>query len=283
MKIFQTLQINKHPLRFLLTPSHILGFGSYLAAFLLYFIDIRLAFIPLALFILICFIAPFLPGIGFFLPVIHKGNSSKNGVALTFDDGPDPRTTLLLLDLLIKHNVRATFFVTGQNADRYPKLIKNILSNGHSIGNHTFSHDHFIMLKSTRHLHKEVKMAQEIFKKQGFTPLIFRPPVGITNSKLYKILDINGLYCVNYSRRACDAGNRRIKNLSKKILNRIKSNDIIMLHDILPKKESELSMWLNEIDCLITGILSKNLTILPLSEIIEKPVMKFAEKTGFQA
>lgn len=277
MKIFQTLQIKRHPLRFPLTPSHIFGFVLFITAFLLCFVDARLSVIPLALFIFLCFIAPFFPGISFFLPVIHKGISNKNGVAITFDDGPDPQTTPLLLDLLAKYDARATFFVTGEKAEKYPELMKNILTNGHSIGNHTYSHDNFIMLKSMRRMRNEIEMAQDIFKKQGFIPLVFRPPVGITNPKLNKILDINSLYCVNYSRRAFDAGNRRIKNLSKKILKHINPNDIIMLHDTLPKKENELKNLLKEIEKIIMGVLDKDLTILSLSECIGRPVMTVIE------
>ncbi|MCJ7771980.1 MAG: polysaccharide deacetylase family protein, partial [Desulfobacterales bacterium] len=157
------------------------------------------------------------------------------------------------------------------------ELIKIILSNGHSIGNHTYSHDNFIMLKSMRRLRNEIEMAQDTFKKQGFVPFVFRPPVGITNPKLNKILDMNSLYCVNYSRRAFDAGNRRIKNLSKKILKRISPNDIIMLHDTLPKKENDLTGFLKEIEKIIAGILDKDLTILSLSECVGRPVMTLIE------
>jgi len=274
MKTFQTPRINHHSLRFLLTPSHYIGFVSYILSFLLFFLDVRFAIIPLALFILLCLTAPFLPKIGFFLPVIRKGKSDTKGVAITFDDGPDSITTPLLLDLLSKYDVKATFFVTGKKADKHPELIKNIIFNGHSIGNHTYTHDPFIMLKSTHQLRKEIETAQKTLKKQGIVPLIFRPPVGITNPKLYKILDMNGLYCVNYNRRACDAGNKRIKNLAQKILKRTGAGDIIMLHDTLPLRENELYVWLNEIENLLSGILNKGLSILPLSDIIGQSVMK---------
>ncbi|MBW1847830.1 MAG: polysaccharide deacetylase family protein [Deltaproteobacteria bacterium] len=274
MKTFQTPLINNHPLRFFLTPSHFIGFGSYIAAFLLYFYDVRFTLTPLALFILLCFIAPFCPKIGFFLPIIRKGKSKTKGVAITFDDGPDSITTPLVLDLLSEYDAKATFFVTGKKAVKHPELINKIISNGHSIGNHTYTHDPFIMLKSAHHLHKEIETTQETLKKQGIVPLIFRPPVGITNPKLYKILDMNGLYCVNYNRRACDAGNKRIKNLAQKILKRVGPGDIIMLHDTLPVKGNELYVWLNEIDNLLSGIMNKGLSILPLSDIIGKSVMK---------
>ena len=274
MKTSQTPLINNHPLRFFLTPSHFIGFGSFVLSFLLYFLDVRFASIPLALFILLCFLAPFLPKIGFFLPVIRKGKSDTKDVAITFDDGPDPITTPHVLDLLSKYDAKATFFVTGKKAEKHPELIKHIISNGHSIGNHTYTHDPFIMLKSAHHLRKEIETAQETLKKQGIVPLIFRPPVGITNPKLYKILDMNGLFCVNYNRRAYDAGNKWVKNLAQKILKHVGPGDIIMLHDTLPVKENELYVWLNEIENLLSGIQNKGLSVLPLSDIIGRSVMK---------
>src|SRR5437870_7380905 len=66
--------------------------------------------------------------------------SVRNGCALTFDDGPNPRVTPKLLDLLEKHRVSATFFVLGKYVEQYPQLAREIAAAGHVIGNHTFSH-----------------------------------------------------------------------------------------------------------------------------------------------
>lgn len=282
MKTSRLLPINTYPLRFLRTPSHLTGLGSYAAATCLSLINIQLAVIPLAVFILLCVTAPFFPGIGFFLPVIRKGKSDKNGVALTFDDGPDPHTTPLLLDLLVKYKITATFFVVGEKSDKHHDLIDKIIAQGHNIGNHTYRHDHLIMLKSMRRLQEEIEKTQQTLKKSGIVPLAFRPPAGITNPKLYKILERNGLYCVNFSRRARDAGNRRMINLSKKILKHVKPNDIIMLHDTVPKRGYSTQYWLDEMEKLIKGILDKGLNILNLQDILEKPVMIREEISHFQ-
>lgn len=237
-------------------------------------IDTRLAIIPLAVFIIACFSAPFFPKLSFFGPIVSKGKSGKNGVALTFDDGPDPNTTPKLLNLLSKTNTKVTFFVTGEKADAYPDLIQRIISEGHLIGNHTYTHDTLIMLKPSSRLRNEIAMTQKTLMKQGVIPLAFRPPVGITNPTLFHILETKGLYCVNYNRRARDAGNRRINHLSNKILKHIKSNDIVLLHDTMPRSENDLLNWINEIDTLVNGIIDNGLKILPLSEIIEQSVME---------
>ena len=92
------------------------GLVAILLATILIIVDGWLAVIPLAGFFLLCLAAPFFPRFGFYLPVICKGASGKKAVAITFDDGPDPLTTPLLLELLLKRQIEATFFVTGKKA-----------------------------------------------------------------------------------------------------------------------------------------------------------------------
>ena len=99
-----------------LSPAHIAGFTAFLLYAILLFVDVRTAPLPLLAFLLACVVAPFLPRLGFFLPIVGRGKPGEKGVALTFDDGPDPEVTPLLLDLLDRHSVPATFFVTGERA-----------------------------------------------------------------------------------------------------------------------------------------------------------------------
>jgi peptidoglycan/xylan/chitin deacetylase (PgdA/CDA1 family) len=254
------------------------GVASFLAAILLLFQDVRLSVIPLAGFLLLCVVAPFFPRSSFFLTTITRGKSGKRAVALTFDDGPDPKTTPELLQLLQKHAATATFFVTGEKASDHPGLVREILLHGHSIGNHTYDHDHLVLLRSSKLLTKEIQSTQDVLGEFGITPLAFRSPAGITNPKLRQVLKKTGLYNVAYSCRAVDGGNRWIGNLSKRILRRIRPDDIILLHDIRPKKDGLFRYWLNEVELVLSGIEEKGLTVLPLSDIIKRPVM--IPKTG---
>lgn len=249
------------------------GLASFLTALLLLFLDARLSVIPLAGFLVLCAIAPFFPRYRFYLPTISRGKSGKKAVALTFDDGPDPVTTPPLLQLLEEHAVAATFFVTGRKASEHPGLVKEILLHGHSIGNHTYAHDHLVLLRSSKLLVKEIQSTQDALGEFGITPLAFRSPAGITSPRLRKVLKETNLYNVTYSCRAIDGGNRWIRNLSRKILKRIRADDIILLHDIRPKKEDLFRYWLNEIDLILSGIEKKGLAVLPLSVIIGRPVM----------
>jgi len=256
-----------------LSPAERFGIGSLLIAILLLFFDVRLSIIPSAGFILLCAAAPFFPRFGFFLPVISRGVSNKKAVALTFDDGPDPLATPQVLQLLLKHRVKATFFVTGKKAAEHPELIKEILLHGHSIGNHSYIHDNLLMFRRIKTIANEIESAQNVLSDFGIVPLAFRPPVGITGPRLRPALLDSGMYVVNFSCRAGDCGNRWIKNLSKKILKHIRPGDIVVLHDVRPHKQSLFTYWLNEMDLIVSGLKEKGLAVLPLAEIIGRPVM----------
>ncbi len=265
-----------------LAPAHLTGIAAFQISITFAFFSIELALIPLALFILLCLTAPFLPRFNFFLPIISHGKSGKNTVTLTFDDGPDPKTTLELLKILSEYSVKATFFVTGKNAEKHPELIREILSQGHSIGNHSYSHDPILMLRNGPTLYREIESAQNALKNFGITPLAFRPPAGVTNPRLWRALLKLGMYCVNYNCRAFDGGNRRVNGLAGKILKKSKPGDIILLHDIWPAKKESPDVWLNEIRLILSGLKDKGLSIIPLPEMTGKKVMEISDTNLLQ-
>lgn len=249
------------------------GLAAFLAAVLLSFVDVRLSSIPLAGFVLLSVAAVFLPSLGYYVPAVSRGTSGEQAVALTFDDGPDPLSTPELLKLLSKHRVPATFFVTGKNASEQPGLVKEIVRQGHSIGNHTYTHDNLMLLKGFHHILNEIEKTQNVLLGSGVIPLVFRPPVGITGPGLRQVLGHLNLSTVIFSCRALDGGNWRIRNLSKTILRRVRPGDIILLHDTRPKDDRLFAYWLNEMEQILAGIGKKGLKVLPLSTIIGRPVM----------
>ncbi|MDP7355180.1 MAG: polysaccharide deacetylase family protein [Desulfobacterales bacterium] len=258
---------------FMLSVGEQVGLVSFLIAGFMSFFDLKLFVIPLAGFILLCMVAPFFPRFGFYLPIISRGTSSKNAIALTFDDGPDPMSTPQLLELLLKYQIKATFFVTGKKAAEHPKLIEEILLHGHSIGNHSYMHNNLVMFKSCKSIAKDIEATQNVLSGFGVMALAFRPPVGITGPRLRPALLKSGKFIVNFSCRAFDGGNRWIKGLSKKILKSIRPGDIVLLHDVRPHQPTLLAYWVNEIELIISGIKGKGLAVLPLAEMIGRPVM----------
>lgn len=264
-------------------PALTAGFVAFALAIILSLADIRLALIPLCLFVLLCLAAPFFPSRGFFLQVFSRGHTGRPVVSLTFDDGPEPETTRELLQILKKESVRAVFYVIGEKAARHRELIVEILEHGHDIGNHSFTHDPFVMLRPARKLHDEIASTQALLSRFGVLPLTFRPPVGITNPKLAAILARQGLYCVTFACRAFDRGNKNIGNMAARILKKVKPDDIIMLHDVSAHGVTDTKAFLNEVELILSGLKVRGLHIVPLAELLNREVMlKTGKNHGLQ-
>lgn len=252
-----------------------IGCLACLAAAALAWVDLRLAMVPLCGFVALCSVAPFIPSSSFFLPVISRGRSERKAVALTFDDGPDPLTTPELLRLLKKHRVSGTFFVTGNQVVRYPDLARDIVAQGHSLGNHSFKHDRWSAFRSAKTTLLDIRATQQVLKDLGIVALAYRPPMGITSPRLRGVMQAEGMFVVNFSCRAWDGGNRRLSNLSHRILQRVRSNDILLLHEKLARP-SLLPTWVGEVERILGGIREKGLVVVPLAELIGRPVMATA-------
>ena len=255
-----------------ISPAQAMGIILLSAAVLIFFLNPLIAAVVAFFYIILCIVASFFPETNFFGPVISHGNTGEKWVALTFDDGPSVPVTRQILDLLDKYSMKATFFVSGVNASSHPDIIREIIDRGHSIGNHSFNHNPFLMLKSYRTIYYEVSAAQEILQKLGVQTLAFRPPVGIVNPKLAPILDKLGMYCVTFSCRAGDAGTRYVKHISREILKKVKADDIILLHDISPVEKVDSGILLAEIEALLSGLILKGVEVVPLSILINREV-----------
>ena len=105
-------------------------------------------------------------------------------VAMTFDDGPHPVNTPQLLDILKRRNIRATFYVVGTNARRYPAIIKRMVAEGHEVGNHTVNHKHISKINLEQVRAEVLGCQRAIVAACGVKPRTFRPPGGHTNDKL---------------------------------------------------------------------------------------------------
>jgi len=254
------------------TPVGRSGYAALLAAALMAWVDLRLALIPLGVFMALCTAAPFLPSSSFFLPVISRGTCDRKAVALTFDDGPDPLTTPELLRLLKQYRATATFLLTRHRVVRYPQLTRAIIAQGHSLANHSFHHDMLSAFRTGRTMEHEIVATQRALADLGIITLAYRPPMGITSPQLRRVMQKQGMFVVNFSCRAWDGGNRRISRLSQRILKRVRANDILLLHDNL-SQPSLFSRWAGEMALVLKGISEKGLEILPLADLIGRPVM----------
>jgi peptidoglycan/xylan/chitin deacetylase (PgdA/CDA1 family) len=251
---------------------------AFVLAFALALVKPPLAAVPLSAFVLLCLTAPPFPRWSFFLPIFSRGPRSLGAVTLTFDDGPDPASTRPLLDLLARHGVKAAFFVVGEQAEEHPDLIREILARGHEIGNHSHTHDLFLMLRSSATLRREISFCQEALGRQGVRPLVFRPPLGITNPRLPGALRKIGLTAVCFGCRPLDFGNRRVRGLARRVLREVGSGDVVLLHDRAPS--AGLEPWLQEIEAILVGLRARGIGVAPLASLLGRPVMDRAEAPG---
>ena len=249
------------------------GLLAFCLAIGLAMVDGRLAAIPLAGFVLMCLAAPFFPGFGFFAPIITRGAGGSMTVALTFDDGPDPVTTPLLLDLLDQLAVKATFFVIGEKAAAHPELIARIIHKGHLLGNHSFRHSIGMFFRNVSRVTRDIAATQGVLQKHGIQPLVYRPPVGIVTPRLGPALEKTGLTLINFSNRPLDWGNRRLDNLVGRVLKRLEDGDIVLLHDKRPPDPAHVAVWLKEVADVIKGIEKRGMRVAPLADVIGRPIM----------
>jgi peptidoglycan-N-acetylglucosamine deacetylase len=167
----------------------------------------------------------------FFGPVICSGKTDQLKVALTFDDGPDPLATPVLLDLLAREKIAATFFCIGKNVVAYPELAARIVTEGHLIANHTFNHYPWTALLGRRELTKEITETQlAITRATTAVPSFMRPPMGLTNPIFFHVLKHLNLRMVGWHVRSMDTRWPAEKVIAR-ALKKIRPGSIVLLHD----------------------------------------------------
>ena len=164
-------------------------------------------------------------------------------VALTFDDGPDAENTPALLALLAERKVRAAFFCIGKRVARQTELVKRVVAEGHEIENHTFQHSPATNIFSVRRLREELMQAQaEIQRVAGRPPDFFRPPVGLTNPRIFRVTGELGLKVVGYTARGLDRRADAPEKIVGRLLRKLQPGAIFLLHDAGVPRERLLAV-----------------------------------------
>lgn len=156
----------------------------------------------------------------------------QDQVALTFDDGPDPRVTPRVLDLLAAYDARATFFCIGRRAEEHPELIREIVARGHRVENHSYRHTKVFAFLGPRSQADEVDRAQDVLQElAGRRPTFFRAPAGFRNVWLDRILARRGLRLASWTRRGYDTADRRPARVARRLVRGLATGDVLLLHD----------------------------------------------------
>lgn len=175
------------------------------------------------------------PTTSVFGPTINQGPVDKNEklVALTFDDGPYGEPTIKILDILKRENVPATFFLVGNNALKYPDIVKREIADGHVIGNHSADHSKTLAFALSLKLKANVLRAdQDVYQASGLHPRFFRPPYGLKSPLMLRTLKEMGYAVVLWNDTATDYKlGTTSDSITKDIVKRLKPGAIIDLHD----------------------------------------------------
>lgn len=200
---------------------------------------------------------------GFYIKTIAHGNQKEKKITLTFDDGPDKIITPAILDILKKHEIKATFFPIGKSAESHPDIIKRIKEEKHIIGNHSYSHSKWFDFWSPQAMYKDFLKAHEvIFNITGENVQLFRPPYGVTNPLVQKAFNRTKYICVGWSLRSLDSSIRNKNRLFNRIVSKVKGGDIILLH-------SNVNITLEILEKLINSLEDKNFEFVQLDELVD--------------
>jgi peptidoglycan-N-acetylglucosamine deacetylase len=193
----------------------------------------------------------------------HNFKTSENHISITFDDGPNPIYTPKVLSLLKENNAKATFFLIGKKAEKQPDLVRQILSEGHAIGNHSYSHSKNFGFFSSENVAAELKRTNSILKEiTGKELKLFRPPFGVTNPNIKKALKTTGHLSIGWSKRSFDTTSLSEKRIVKRITSNLKKGDIILLHDSSAKTVAVLEQ-------LLLTLQPQKLQSVPVDRLLE--------------
>jgi peptidoglycan/xylan/chitin deacetylase (PgdA/CDA1 family) len=153
-------------------------------------------------------------------------------VAITIDDGPDPKVTPQVLDLLDRFEAHASFFCIGSKAQRYPDLCREIVRRGHAVENHSQHHYHRFATFGPYRMAREIEVGQDnLAALTGQRPCFFRPPAGLRNPFLEPILTRHGLHLASWTRRGYDTRNRDPDDVVRRLTIDLCAGDILLMHD----------------------------------------------------
>jgi len=195
------------------------------------------------------------------------GADNNNRICLTFDDGPDPDYTQKIMDVLADYDVKATFFVLGAAAEKFPQLLEKMLAAGHSIGNHTYSHLH-PWLVSSAEAKNEVTRTTEIIKNiTGNIPRWFRPPFGRLRTDMRRQAHAEQMATVLWSRSIIDWGVLGTKAGIARRLEGIKAGDIVLMHDG-KREHNHPELMLQCLPAFLRSLSDKSLVACNLDSIL---------------
>ena len=193
----------------------------------------------------------------------HMNDGNK--IALTFDDGPHPQYTPLILDILREYNVHATFFLIGENAERNPELVRRILREGHEIGNHTYLHKN-LKEHTSGGIYEEISMAEEaILRIADQRTKLLRPPGGLYDKQVCETAHRLDYDIILWTVDTFDWKHPTPEEIIQTVESNVQCGDIILCHDFIGGAPSPTPDAIRKI---IPDLLRRGYEFVSVSELI---------------
>jgi peptidoglycan/xylan/chitin deacetylase (PgdA/CDA1 family)/GT2 family glycosyltransferase len=208
----------------------------------------------------------------FFGKVLSNGDRNRLRITLTFDDGPNEPYTSQVLNILEQYGIRATFFIIGQNARRYPDTCRRIVTAGNAIGNHSYHHLKSLCLRREKTVARDIKMAhQAIYECTGLEPTLFRPPHGFRTPWLMRAVRNLGYTVVTWDNMTTDWNAEKSgEEIILAILGRAKPGGVIVLHDGRDTRlRYDRSHMLQALPFVIETLLERGFEFVTIPELLE--------------
>lgn len=199
------------------------------------------------LYLLILFLGSYFIRLRYFTDSLCHGKRDIKEIAITFDDGPMKDFTPALLDLLHSEQVPASFFLIGENIEGNESLLHRMVSEGHLIGNHSFTHGFWFSIQGREKMIADLKKCDEVIQREtGLKPKLFRPPYGVTNPTIARVIAAQNYHSIGWSLRTYDTVAKSPEQLLQSTLKKLQNGDIILFHDWGPHTLGILSAFIRE-------------------------------------
>ncbi|MCZ8519674.1 MULTISPECIES: polysaccharide deacetylase family protein [Paenibacillus] len=186
--------------------------------------------------------------------------------ALTFDDGPDGRYTPQILDILKKHEVKATFFVVGRQAQKYPEVLRRISDEGHRIGNHSWDHADLSKLSGPQLLEEIAAGDEAVRQVTGSAPVLFRAPYGAVSEDVRRTLASLGRPLVGWTVDTRDWAGTPHGKILQTVKERLRPGGIVLMHSFGGRKNS-LENTLQALPAMIEALQADGYTLVTADEL----------------
>jgi peptidoglycan/xylan/chitin deacetylase (PgdA/CDA1 family) len=208
----------------------------------------------------------------FYGKVLANGNRNHPRIALTFDDGPNEPYTSQALAILEQYRIKATFFIIGQNAWRYPETCRRIVTAGNVIGNHSYRHHKSLCLRRGRTVARDIELAhQAIYECTGVEPKLFRPPHGFRTPWLMRTVRRLGYTVVTWDNMTSDwKADKSGDEIIRAIIQRARPGSVIVMHDGRDTRPSyDRSQMLQALPFVIETLMERGFNFVTIPELLE--------------